>query len=271
MSHEVSDFTAEVVERSRRVPVLVDFWAPWCGPCKMLAPVLEHLAGEAGARWELAKVNTDEHPDLAGQYGIASIPNVKLFRDGKVVNEFTGFLPEAELRRWLDRALPSPQADTVAQAEALLAAGKAEPAAKLLRGVVQAELRNGAARVLLAQCQLVTDPAQVGETLRPVGADSEFSDKAAALRLLAELAAHPEPSAVAPREAVPARFAEGVQALRQNDPAKALEAFIEVMQRQRDFRGGAAKDACRAIFQVLGPRHPVSERYHRAFSAALYS
>ncbi len=99
MSHEVRDFTAEVVERSRRVPVLVDFWAPWCGPCKMLAPVLEHLAGEAGTRWELAKVNTDEHPDLAGQYGIASIPNVKLFRDGKVVNEFTGFLPEAELRR----------------------------------------------------------------------------------------------------------------------------------------------------------------------------
>ncbi len=166
--------------------------------------------------------------------------------------------------------MPSPQADTVAQAEALLAAGKAEPAAKLLRGVVQAEPRNGAARVLLAQCQLVTDPAQVGETLRPVGADSEFSDKAAALRLLAELAAHPEPSAAA-RDAAPARFAEGVQALRQNDPAKALEAFIEVLQRQRDFRSGAAKDACRAIFQVLGPRHPVSERYHRAFSAALYS
>ncbi len=106
MNHEVSNFSAEVIERSRTSPVLVDFWAPWCGPCRSLKPVLEKLAGEAGDRWALVTVDVDLHPDLAERFGIRGIPNVKLFHAGEIAAEFSGALPEVTVSAWLDRNLP---------------------------------------------------------------------------------------------------------------------------------------------------------------------
>ncbi|MCB1123351.1 MAG: thioredoxin [Verrucomicrobiae bacterium] len=110
MSHEVSDFQKEVIARSREVPVVVDFWAPWCGPCRMLGPVIEKLASESGGRWDLVKVNTDHNPDIARQYQIRGIPNLKLFIDGRVVGEAVGAQPEPMLRQWIDRYLPTASA-----------------------------------------------------------------------------------------------------------------------------------------------------------------
>jgi thioredoxin len=107
MSHEINNFETDVIAASKQTPVLVDFWAAWCFPCRMLAPTLEKLAGESDGRWKLAKVNTDEHPELAMRYGIRGIPTVKLIVDGEVVNEFVGVLPEHALRSWLNEALPA--------------------------------------------------------------------------------------------------------------------------------------------------------------------
>ena len=101
------DFQADVVAASRRRPVLVDFWAPWGGPCRVLGPVLDKLHAEAGGRWGLVKVNTDEEPGLMQRYGIRGIPAVKLFVDGAVAAEFTGALPEPQLRQWLAANLPA--------------------------------------------------------------------------------------------------------------------------------------------------------------------
>jgi putative thioredoxin len=142
MSHDVTDFQAEVIERSRTLPVLVDFWAAWCGPCRVLGPLLEHLAGEAGDRWALAKVDTEKFPELAGQYGVTSIPSVKLFAGGEVVDEFVGALPEADIRRWIDAALPSPLAARVAEARGLVAGRAYRSAAETLREVLAAELAS---------------------------------------------------------------------------------------------------------------------------------
>ncbi|ARA95192.1 MAG: thioredoxin [Bacteroidetes bacterium] len=100
-------FQKEVIDKSHEKPVLVDFWAPWCGPCRVLGPTLEKLARESGGAWRLVKVNADRHPELNLRYGIRGIPAVKLFVDGDVVAEFVGAQPEPAVRRWLDEHLPA--------------------------------------------------------------------------------------------------------------------------------------------------------------------
>jgi thioredoxin 1 len=102
----MADFQQDVIEKSNDKPVVVDFWAPWCGPCRVLGPTIEKLARESMGAWRLVKINVDAHPQLAQTYQVRGIPAVKMFRDGKVVAEFTGALPELEIRRWLDQHLP---------------------------------------------------------------------------------------------------------------------------------------------------------------------
>jgi thioredoxin len=103
----MSDFNTDVVETSRRKPVLVDFYAPWCGPCHVLTPVIDKLAREANGAWRLVKINVDAHPELAQRYNIRGIPAVKMFVDGEVAAEFAGALPEPRLRQWLEENLPA--------------------------------------------------------------------------------------------------------------------------------------------------------------------
>jgi putative thioredoxin len=102
MSYEVTNFQKDVIERSREAPVVVDFWAPWCGPCRMLGPVVEKLASEADGKWSLVKVDTDQNQDIAAQYQIRGIPNLKLFVNGEVVSEQVGALPEPVLKEWIE-------------------------------------------------------------------------------------------------------------------------------------------------------------------------
>ncbi len=271
MKYDVKTFEQDVLKRSQQIPVLVDFWAPWCGPCKTLGPILEKLAAEAQGRWELVKINTEENEELAMAFDIRSIPAVKLFHQGKVVNEFLGALPEPQVRQWLNQALPSPNAEVLAKAKGMLAGGRASEAAARLEPVVASEPANEPARLLLAECCLVAQPQRVADLLTGIGLESEFADKAAALRTLAriaDVAEHPDQLAEAP---VRARYVEGAKAAKKGDYAKALAAFIEVLQRQRDYDNEGAKAACKAIFQHLGIRHPISEQFHRAFSSALHS
>ncbi|MCB0288230.1 MAG: thioredoxin, partial [Calditrichaeota bacterium] len=132
MAYDVQNFQQEVIQKSFEKPVLVDFWAEWCGPCKILGPVLEKLAEKHNDKWVLAKVNTEVHQELAMQYGIRGIPNVKLFIDGQVTDEFTGAMPEAAIEQWLQKAIPSKFAQHVAQAADLLQRGDIQKSQEIL-------------------------------------------------------------------------------------------------------------------------------------------
>ena len=269
MSLEIADFAQDVLERSRITPVLVDFWAEWCGPCRMLGPVLERLASEAQGRWALAKVDTERHPDLAERYGVMSIPSVKLFVDGEVADEFVGALPEAEVRRWLEQALPSPHATIVAQAKASLEARSFEAAAGALRGVLAAEPYRHEARLMLAEALVHLDPTAVEPTLRALPEDSDLGDRAEALRVLARTSALLDRPESLPEAPAKPNLLAGARAVREGDFAAALEAFVSVLRADRDYADGVAKDAGRAVFVLLGIRHPVCERFHRAFASAI--
>jgi putative thioredoxin len=271
MSHEVQDFEAQVLQRSREVPVLVDFWAPWCGPCRTLGPVLERIAAQAGDRWELVKINTEEHQELAADFNIASIPAVKLFVNGKVADEFVGALPEREIRRFLEKALPSPSANQLAEAKRLLEEGANGAAAQLLEPMVAGEPGNYEARLLLARSLLGTEPERIAALLGPWGPDSESSDRADAMRTLARLAQLAKRPSGLPEASVRDRYLAGAAAVSSGNFGAALEAFIEVLGRDKQYEDGGAKEACKAIFQLLGMRHPLVERYFRAFSSALHS
>ena len=271
MSYEVQDFETQVVQRSKGIPVLVDFWAPWCGPCRTLGPVLERMAAQAIGLWELVKVNTEEHQDLAAAHNIASIPAVKLFVNGKVADEIVGALPEREIRNFIEKALPSPSARQLAEAQWLVSEGAYSPAAKLLEPIVASEPSNLEARVLLAQALLSTDSERVTALLKTIEPDSEFAEKANAVRTLARLAQLADLPAALPDAKVRERYLAGATAVRSGNFALALEAFIEVLERNKLYDNGGAKEACKAIFQLLGMRHPLVERSFRAFSSALHS
>ncbi len=271
MNHEVHDFEAQVLQRSKQIPVLVDFWASWCAPCRALGPVLESMAKEANGRWELAKVNTEKKQELAAAFNIASIPAVKLFVNGEVADEFVGALPERAIRRFIETALPSPSARQLAEARRLLSEGANGPAASVLEPIVSSEPRDPEARVLLAQALLTSAPARALTLLEPLGANGEFADKANALRTLARLAQLASQSNELPEAKVRERYLAGAAAVQSGDFAAALAAFLEVLGRNKQYDNGGAKEACKAIFQLLGARHPLVERFFRAFSSALHS
>ena len=266
------DFERDVIAESRVRPVAVDFWASWCVPCQNLGPRLERLAEGAAGRWTLVKLNTEEYPDLANAYGVRSIPNVKLFVDGEVVDEFVGAIPDSEILRWIARHLPSPHAAVLDRARRFLLDGDCVGARAVLEPLLREDPDEAAARVLLAEALLFLEPASVDSILRQGDEDGEHADKVDGLRTLARLLAAETPDgAAAGGGPAAAALARGVAALRRREVAESIESFVEAIRIDRRGAGEPAAEACRALFRVLGLRHPVSEKFHRAFTSALYS
>ena len=271
MNYEVSDFNTEVVERSRTIPVLVDFWAEWCGPCKMLGPVIESLAERHRDRWKLVKVNTEVHTDIARQYGIQGIPNVKMFVDGEVKDEFTGALPEPMIEQWLKKALPSPHAQQLEEAVRRLEEGDMTAARGLLEEVLAAEPDNEQAAVCMARILLNEDPGRSLDLLRPIEPGTEFHDSAEALRTIAGLYLHLDAPEGLEEDPVKTVYVQAIEHLRSGVHDLALQRFIEVLEKNRAYDDDGARRSCVAIFGLLGERDLTTRQYRRAFSNALYA
>jgi len=270
MGNDVKDFEKEVIRRSFEVPVLVDFWAAWCAPCKMLAPALERLAAQSTGKWVLAKVDTESFPDIAARYGIQSIPNVKLFVDGRVLAEFTGALPESAVQQWLDKNLPSKFQKDIDQAETLLRSGLLQEARSLLEPAIKAEPSNDKARVLLALILLEENHKEALNLVEEIELDSEQFEIVEAIRAFSGLMDKADEPEHLPAADVKAEYLEAILALKKRDFPLALEKFISVIKKDRYYDDDGSRKACIAIFKLLGEDHETTQRYRREFSSALY-
>lgn len=271
MSYEVADFQQEVIEASHQQPVLVDFWAPWCGPCRALGPVLEKLATEQADRWKLIKVNTDEHQHISAQFGIKGIPAVKLFVDGVVVNEFTGALPEHSVRAWLDEAIPTEDTRLYQQAEAAIQAGDTTTGKAMLESVLSQDPDHVQARVLLAQLTAQTDLAAAGKLIEPLPAGTAMTlDVVESIKTLSRLANLSATGEAMPEEKGKTAYLEATIHLLNNEWDAALEKFIGVIQQNRYYDDDGSRKAVIAMFNLLGPQHALTRKHRRMFDMALY-
>lgn len=273
-----ANFEAEVLVRSTQVPVLVDFWAPWCGPCKVLGPVLENLAGEYAGDFVLAKLNVDENPELAGVFGVQGIPAVKLFKDGNLAAEFTGALPEPMVREFLSKFLPTAADKQVLEAQALEEQGKSAEAKALYQTILAGDSNHP--KALLGLGKLAMDEGDSEAALEYLDKISIVADERkeaepliARLNLqsgAAENLTALKEKAKAEPDNITARF-ELAQALAGAEKyEEALKEFLEVVKADREFQEDGARKAMVQIFEVLGPEHPLTDRYRSELAAALF-
>jgi putative thioredoxin len=273
-----ADFEGEVVLRSREVPVVVDFWAPWCGPCRSLGPILERLADEHRGEFVLAKVDVDKSPATAQRFGVRSIPLVVALRDGEAVAEFTGAQPESAVRQFLARILPTAADKLAAEGDELAAAGHANAAEARYRGALAQEPRHG--RALLGAARLLAERGEIDAALdhlarvsSPGGVGQEAERLAAELRTRAEPAANVEAlraKLARDPDDLGARLALGraLAARREYEPA--LAELLAVVERDREFEDQAARRAMLDVFEVLGRENPLTERFRAELARSLF-
>lgn len=275
-----ASFQQEVLDTSQREPVLVDFWAAWCGPCKALAPLLENVAAAYAGRARVVKVDTDRDQELAAQYGIRSLPTVMLFKDGRPVDQVVGLQPEAQLRAFVDAWLDKPSDGQRAEARSLLAAGHPEAAVQLLMATKASEPGNEGARVELAEALAAAgrvDEAQAELDGLPASAMNAPRLAAAQARLHFARAVAGAPALDELRRRVAAEPGDlvalhqlGARELQSGRFEEALDHFAGIMHRDRQFGDDLARQSMLHAFALLEDRDELVHQYRRRMAALMH-
>ncbi len=263
-------FERDVIRRSYEVPVVVDFWAPWCGPCRMLGPILERLALEGGGRFLLAKVNVDDNPGLAMRYGVQGIPAVKAFRNGEVVAQFVGAQPEGRVRRFIEELAPSETDQALARAQALLAARKWAEAEQAFRDLLAKQEGNGA--VILGLIRSLLMQGNGREALDLIN-DFPSSDEwvvAEKLKPLAELLAEVETREPPEDDLLVAELYQAGRLIGRGNLEAAMDGLIEILRQDKRYRDGLPHKVMLALFALLGDDDPVTRRYQQELASVLF-
>ncbi|GMU86468.1 MAG: thioredoxin [Ignavibacteriales bacterium] len=268
--YDIQDFDRDVIRASYIQPVVADFWAEWCGPCRMLSPILEKLAYEAGTKWKLAKVNTEEFPEVSARFSVRSIPAVKLFIEGKQVDEFIGVLPEGQIREWLNKHIPDEEKKLLKQAENLLMTGQTEQAKKLLKSAIDGGSDNPDLLLQYARSSFFTDFGEYIITVEKIGTRKEGDELYLTLIQLEELRTYSKNPEKFPDAEVRPVMIDAVNALMEQNFGAALEKFIEAIRTDRYYQDDLARKSCVAIFKFLGEEHPATVEFRRPFGRALY-
>ena len=276
----LSSFERDVIEASMEVPVLVDFWAPWCGPCKQLGPLLERLEREYGGRFKLVNVNSDTNPELVSSFNLKSIPYTVAFVDGNAVAQFSGAQPEAFVRAFLDRLIPDPSEIEHRAARDALAQGQAEVAEGYLKNAIALDPSNDAARLDMAAILLdrsdvdaarthfdaLSSSAEQQSNYAPVSARLEAARRAEALPPAATLARriHIEP------EDLGARMELAELHIARREFAPALDQLLEIVARDRNRGAESARLKMLAVFEMAADDPDLVTEYRGRLSSLLF-
>ncbi len=276
-----ANFESEVIGRSREVPVVVDFWAPWCGPCRTLGPMLEHQAQQHAGAFVLAKVNVDENPRVAGAFGVRSIPLVIAFRDGQARAEFTGAQPESYVKQFIAAILPTAADRLAKEGGELLAGGHANAAEERFRAALAEEARHplallGLARVLgergateeaLGLLERIAAQPEIEQEAERLAA--ELRTRAAAPADGAELVALEEKARANPGDlAARIEYGRALAAARRYEAA--LAELLACIEQDSHFADDAARKAMLDVFGVLGGDHALVQEYRPALARVLF-
>lgn len=275
----IQNFKDIVVDGSYKHLVVVDFWAPWCGPCKVLKPILENLAEEYQGKFVLAKINSDENQQLAAQFGVRGIPTVKAIRDGKIVDEFSGALPENEVRTWLQKLIPSPSEELRIQALQTYQQGNADQAMQLLQKALQLDNENHTVKIemagILADQQKYEEAKAVLEEL-PVNIKLDES----VARLLTQIEVAEKSKHLEGEDSLLGKIAanaEDLQAridlanvyLTQQRYEPAIQQCFEIIKRNREFQDDIGRKTVVSIFNLLNNEGDIVRNYRRKLASLL--